>query len=559
MTAKNEKADRKRWIQLKRFQRPFRFTKNVRELLNKFNFPWSSKNVKKTSTAKQTACANPDKQSWRDLMTRDTAIKLIPVTLWWILFNVCGFIPPSYRPPIDVKTLPYIESLYGFPHHFVSEHHHAVLDVLAVIPYTLHCALPALFLVYLLLRHEKRDALSFVFTFGVLSFTAVLTEVLMPTAPPWYFDYYKHKQAVYGMYGHPGSAMLRVDKLLGQPFYRSIYKKSPLVFGSFPSLHAGWPFLIALFRPGPSRFGFFYVAWVWWAALYLQHHYLVDILGGAFYAFLAHKLCSGESERLSPLQNPKHIGFPSSHSHSQAVSVSVEFEMRDVEAGSLSPQRLQIPPQTVVPAPELAPLSDPSVLLAEGVRPSVKLVRLCSRNGPAVESDRTSYVISSLSTSSSSTNLSSNQQVSTPSHSTTCSNTILSATAVSPPSAFSLSSTSGISLSSTISSSGSTILSSLSLGTYHSGNMNVPTSPLSSPLSSANTPLVSTPPSSAMRNSMSAHSFLQRDLEMTGESSVPLLSSSSSSYPIAVYPGTASFPVTPSASVPLLSMTEEDE
>eukprot|EP00736_Rhodelphis_marinus_P006996 Rmarinus@m.4151 len=300
----------------------------------------------------------------RSLCTREVLIKCTPVILWWLLFNFSAYTPVEARPDIDVRTLPHIESWYSFPHRFFSSHHHPVLDVLAVIPYTIHCILPTLFTIYLIVYYERRDVLSYIYAFGLMSFAAVLTEYLLPTAPPWYFDYYHHKEATYGMTGHPGSAMLRVDELLGRPLYRSIYKKSPLVFGSFPSLHAAWPFQIALFRPGLPAIAWLYVLWVWWAALYLQHHYLIDILGGALYGYLAYKLVGNEKERMAGRKpNGQYTRFENENetelmergfrplaavSHSQAHSPNLEPHKGPSQDPSPSHTLLAMPP----PIPE---------------------------------------------------------------------------------------------------------------------------------------------------------------------------------------------------------------
>src|SRR3990167_7951163 len=72
------------------------------------------------------------------------------------------------------------------------------------------------------------------------------------------------------------------------PLFSSMYGQNPVVFGSFPSLHGAWPFLISIYTPTHvlGNFKWLYVAWIWWAALYLKHHYLVDLLGGAFYTLV---------------------------------------------------------------------------------------------------------------------------------------------------------------------------------------------------------------------------------------------------------------------------------
>jgi hypothetical protein len=90
--------------------------------------------------------------------------------------------------------------------------------------------------------------------------------------------------ADYTMNGSPGG-LERIDLLFGTDLYTSSFSASPVVFGAFPSLHAGWATLHALFLqhlfPNLRVALLAYVMWVWWATMYLTHHYFVDLIGGS--------------------------------------------------------------------------------------------------------------------------------------------------------------------------------------------------------------------------------------------------------------------------------------
>lgn len=93
------------------------------------------------------------------------------------------------------------------------------------------------------------------------------------------------------MPGSPGG-LARVDDILGTNMYKSTFTASPLVFGAFPSLHSAcaWQlafFLVYIFGPRSIPFVVGYVFWIWWATMYLGHHYVVDLVGGAGYAVVA--------------------------------------------------------------------------------------------------------------------------------------------------------------------------------------------------------------------------------------------------------------------------------
>ncbi|CAN8069421.1 unnamed protein product [Agarophyton chilense] len=120
---------------------------------------------------------------------------------------------------------------------------------------------------------------------------------MFPTAPPWYFLKHGVRAANYSMKGDP-AVLARVDERLSMNLFHNMYAKGgKVVFGAWPSLHAAWPYLIARFPVGYGRASsrgrvastliWMYVGLVWWAAIYLRHHYAADLLGGALFAELS--------------------------------------------------------------------------------------------------------------------------------------------------------------------------------------------------------------------------------------------------------------------------------
>ena len=92
------------------------------------------------------------------------------------------------------------------------------------------------------------------------------------------------------MEGSP-AGLARIDLLFGIDLYTTNFTASPLVFGAFPSLHSGNAVLEALFMshvfPKLQPIVFAYTMWMWWATMYLSHHYAVDLVGGGFLAAIA--------------------------------------------------------------------------------------------------------------------------------------------------------------------------------------------------------------------------------------------------------------------------------
>ena len=124
-------------------------------------------------------------------------------------------------------------------------------------------------------------------TFGYVNIAGVMIQLIFPCSAPWYENMYGLAPANYSMEGSP-AGLARIDKLFGLDMYTTNFTASPLVFGAFPSLHSGNAVLEALFMihcfPRIRPFAIAYAMWMWWATMYLSHHYAVDLVGGAFLA-----------------------------------------------------------------------------------------------------------------------------------------------------------------------------------------------------------------------------------------------------------------------------------
>ena len=96
------------------------------------------------------------------------------------------------------------------------------------------------------------------------------------------------------MKGSP-AGLARIDALLGFDLYTTGFTNSPMVFGALPSLHAADATLEALFMshcfPKLSPLFATYVLWLWWATMYLSHHYAVDLVAGSMLAGVIFFLC----------------------------------------------------------------------------------------------------------------------------------------------------------------------------------------------------------------------------------------------------------------------------
>ncbi|GJD08983.1 Inositol phosphorylceramide synthase [Galdieria sulphuraria] len=226
----------------------------------------------------------------------ESVLSMLPLIVWFLVFNFYPRLSLSWRPSINTNLLPKLEGLLHFPYRWFATRSSKAADFVAAVPYTIHAVLPGLFFLYLLLTDGRKEAFCFFASLGVLNTSAVLTQILFPFAPPWYFELNGLAKAEHWMSGNPGAALARVDKLFGIVFYQETYTtQNRIPFGSFPSLHAAWPSLVAFCFPtrGSHLFKVLatcYVCLIYWAAMYLQHHYVIDLLGGTLYAYLTYRM-----------------------------------------------------------------------------------------------------------------------------------------------------------------------------------------------------------------------------------------------------------------------------
>lgn len=117
-----------------------------------------------------------------------------------------------------------------------------------------------------------------------MNLVGVTIQLLFPCSPPWYENMYGLAPANYSIPGSP-AGLAAIDKLFHIDLYTSTFTASPMVFGAFPSLHSGSATIEALFMGNIfSRLRplfVLYILWLWWATMYLSHHYAVDLVGGS--------------------------------------------------------------------------------------------------------------------------------------------------------------------------------------------------------------------------------------------------------------------------------------
>ena len=180
-------------------------------------------------------------------------------------------------------------------HQFYNPNQVGWQDLVAMFFYFMHFPLPILvgFIFWLRSRdHYHR----FIAALLLMCFIAFITYLFWPSAPPWY-EFSATRVP-------PGEVVHKiinetVDKLWGKNYIVTpLYSKlNPNQFAAFPSLHAAFPMLAAVYAW--SRYRWLSGVLIVWSCclvasiVYLGEHYVVDAVAGLAYVILAALLVEG--------------------------------------------------------------------------------------------------------------------------------------------------------------------------------------------------------------------------------------------------------------------------
>jgi membrane-associated phospholipid phosphatase len=168
----------------------------------------------------------------------------------------------------------------------VSSHTHALVDVITGVTYFVFMLEVFVIAGYLFFR-ERPKMFDLSVSFVAMNFAGWALWLAFPAAPPWYVDQYGLGPAVLSAVPSP-AGLARVDALLGVPFAAKFYSQSANVFGAMPSLHCAYATLVAwMVFPlrGALRWGTLaFAVSMAFSAIYLRHHYVLDVLGGILLA-----------------------------------------------------------------------------------------------------------------------------------------------------------------------------------------------------------------------------------------------------------------------------------
>lgn len=233
--------------------------------------------------------------AWAGPRWRQLSAVLAPFVLIGITYETQRYLLP-FRGTIHIEDLyRWEQALFTLPgasdsiSNWIAAHTHPFLDFITGVAYILYLAQTVGVALWLFYRRDDLRALRLAFGFAWINLVGWATWILWPAAPPWYVDLYGLGPAVLDA---PASTAgtARFDELIGIPIFAQFYAKSENVFGAMPSLHTGYAVLTAWIcweKRGVLRwFTVLFALVIAFGAVYLRHHYILDVLGGVIFALL---------------------------------------------------------------------------------------------------------------------------------------------------------------------------------------------------------------------------------------------------------------------------------
>ncbi|MBI4211124.1 MAG: inositol phosphorylceramide synthase [Deltaproteobacteria bacterium] len=228
---------------------------------------------------------------------RQAIVLFLPFLAYVLFYDFFRLVPFSFLTPIHVTDVYLAElTLFGVRSAeglipistYLKDYISLPFSCVAAVFYSVF--LPAVPITALVLwkRASSRVAERFLAAFFIMNMLAFMTEMFMPVAPPWYVTKCGFGAPLVPILGDP-ARLIEVERFLGTHFYTSSYQMSAIVFGAFPSMHAGITALVFFYvatlkKKGLTILAGLYLLGMCFSAVYLEHHYVVDLMAGILYA-----------------------------------------------------------------------------------------------------------------------------------------------------------------------------------------------------------------------------------------------------------------------------------
>lgn len=229
---------------------------------------------------------------------REFGVVILPAFGSLFVYDFLRVFAESAAGRVSLELVPSAEiALFGIPtdqgvlmpHQFIQATMiNPVLDLIGGAFYTSHAFIVFGFALFLVIRaHRTNDPADreriypFLWGFLLMNLLANFIQLVWPVAPPWYIEAHGFV-APDGAIPGDAAGLSRVDEILGIAYFTPAYLKSAYAFGAMPSLHVGFPAWVTLnaqSRRG-KMIGWTVTAIMSFYAVYLNHHYVLDVGGG---------------------------------------------------------------------------------------------------------------------------------------------------------------------------------------------------------------------------------------------------------------------------------------
>lgn len=222
---------------------------------------------------------------------------LLPLILTGVVYDTQRYYADWIRGSIRVEE-PYFfdKRFFGIstpegvltPNEWLQKHTSAILDLISGLAYLVFILIFVLQAAWYRFKLKIQNSEQMMWAFFWVNVIGYSTYYWYPAAPPWYVALYGLGPAKMDTPANPAGC-IRFDELLGTHFFTGMYGRAADVFGAIPSLHVAYPligvFYAFLYKKGRVFSLLFYLL-MCFSAVYLNHHYVLDILWGSAYAGL---------------------------------------------------------------------------------------------------------------------------------------------------------------------------------------------------------------------------------------------------------------------------------
>ena len=220
--------------------------------------------------------------------------------------HVHKFNPPRARPVYDLEIM-----LFGItkadgsvvtPPEWWIDHYETWLDLPCAFAYCVYLWQAIAYAIYLFSSGRKYMLRKHVWSFWMVNMIGFATYFIVPASPPWYKVQHGLSEPVDMSVKSNPARLIAVDDYLGINYFGAFYGRSSNVHGALPSLHCAYPLLTWLYSrevfPTVSILFAFNAALTGFAAVYLFHHYVIDVALGVLYSLITFYVVTNTADNL---------------------------------------------------------------------------------------------------------------------------------------------------------------------------------------------------------------------------------------------------------------------